>query len=437
MSNKQIPLLFEEAAIYQPLTPLSEALPNTGKTRVRLFYKYRNRNGSYITDKVAEQIIKSAPAKPVVGFFDREIGDYTTHLGEKIVSAYGFVSETPNFAWEKHLDKDGKEREYACFDVILHTEYFPEANKIVGQPQSMELASESITGDWGEIEDEICFIYTSATLKGLCVLGKNVEPCFEGSAFFSYENSQFDKFSALLLDLQAKVKEAENLDKGGDSMDKEEFEQMEEQVVEEQVVEAADEKEIFSAEEPVMEDKQENFEENPIEETAEIEVTENEAETFEEVQESTASTEETFEVVEVEAETEPEVAMVPQAQYESLQNDFNSVKEQKEALEFQLSEVQKDLEAAQAAIANYQKLEKQLENERKESLISNYEKMLSAEEIEEVRGSVEDFSYEELDSKMAKMFAHKNINQEQTFAKKIPVVEEESDFAVFMKKYKK
>jgi len=41
---------------------------------VRVFTKYANRNGSYITDAVADQLIQSATSgmTPIVGFFDPE-----------------------------------------------------------------------------------------------------------------------------------------------------------------------------------------------------------------------------------------------------------------------------------------------------------------------------------------------------------------------------
>lgn len=435
MADKKIPLLFEEAAIYQPLTPISNNLPNIGKTRVRLFYKYANRNHSYITDRVAEQIIQSAPTKPVIGFFNRETGDYTTHMGESLVSGYGFVSENPNFAWEKHRDKDGIEREYACFDVILHTEYFPEANKIVGQPQSMELNDTTIDGDWGLIDDEYYFIYTNATLKGLCVLGKNVEPCFEGSAFFSYSDkvSNFDKFSALLLDLQTKVKETENFNEGGEpKMNEQEIIETTEQIpAAEEFVEqmSSEEETVVAVEEITNVEAVEAFEETTTEETTVTEV--------EETVEDSASTE--FENLKASFESLQAELLALKADFEALVSEKQAIEQafstEKENFANEQSSLKEQLNAANDIIESYKLMEQKIESERKNSLIENYEKMLSAEEVADIKNSMDDFSYEELDSKMAVLFAHKNMPKT---AKKVPLLpDEQSGFANFMKNYKK
>ena len=172
-------------SIYGNFEKISEV---ASKARVRIFYKGMNRNGSYITDTFAEELIKTLPYSPVKGIFDEESEDYTDH-GEKRTQgrAYGVVMG-PNdldFAWEKHMDEDGVEREYACANVLLWTSLYSEANQIVGKSQSMELYEPSIEGSIKFINGKRCFEYTKGCFLGLQVLGENVEPCFEGSAFFS------------------------------------------------------------------------------------------------------------------------------------------------------------------------------------------------------------------------------------------------------------
>ena len=109
------------------------------------------------------------------------------------------------------MDEDGVEREYATFSVFLFTNYFSAANKIVGNPQSMELDPDSIEGNWVAMDEDGTeyFVYEKATMKGFTVLGKDIEPCFQGAAFFSndYNGSRFDKFSALLEELQKTVED--------------------------------------------------------------------------------------------------------------------------------------------------------------------------------------------------------------------------------------
>lgn len=42
----------------------------------------------------------------------------------------------------------------------------------------MELDPESIDGEWTVIDGNEYFVYTKAKMKGFCVLGDEVEPCF-------------------------------------------------------------------------------------------------------------------------------------------------------------------------------------------------------------------------------------------------------------------
>ena len=158
--------------------------------RCRIFYKYGNRNGTYITDEFAEQLIKTLPYTPVKGIFDEEEGDYTDH-GEKRSDGriYGIVPAEPNVSWEEHEDEDGVVRTYACVDVLIYTGIYKEANEIIGKGQSMEIYTPSIKGDWKIINGKKYFVFSEGVFLGLQALGDSVEPCFEGAAFFSlYED---------------------------------------------------------------------------------------------------------------------------------------------------------------------------------------------------------------------------------------------------------
>lgn len=120
----------------------------TSKVRCRIFYKGANRNGSFITDEFAEKLISTVAYAPVKGIYDSESRDFGNHGVERSVGRiYGIVPENHNFAWEKHLDEDGVEREYACVDVLLYTALYEEASDIVNKAQSMELYAPSIKGE--------------------------------------------------------------------------------------------------------------------------------------------------------------------------------------------------------------------------------------------------------------------------------------------------
>lgn len=185
--------------IYGNLEKFSDTI---SKGRCRIFYKYGNRNGTYITDDFAERLLATIPYAPVKGIYEEEEEDYTDH-GKKRSEGriYGIVPAEPNITWESHMDDDGIERTYACVDVLIYTGLYSEAHQIVGKPQSMELYRPSLKGDWKIINGRKYYVFTEGQFLGLQVLGDSVEPCFEGAAFFSlYEDlkkivAQIEKYN--------------------------------------------------------------------------------------------------------------------------------------------------------------------------------------------------------------------------------------------------
>lgn len=173
--------------IYGNLEPYNEVL---SKARCRIFYKYFNRNGTYISDEFAEKLLSTITYAPIKGIYDNNDLDYTDHGKERNLGRiYGIVPKDYNLTWEPHLDEDGIERIYACVDVLLYTGLYKEASEIINKAQSMELYAPSIKGEFKYIEGRKAFVYEDACFLGLQVLGDDVEPCFEGAAFYSlYQN---------------------------------------------------------------------------------------------------------------------------------------------------------------------------------------------------------------------------------------------------------
>ena len=185
--------------IYGNLEKYSETI---SKGRCRIFYKYGNRNGTYITDEFAEKLLESIPYAPVKGIYSEEDDDYTDHGTKRSEGRiYGIVPADPHVTWEKHMDEDGVEREYVCVDVLIYTGLYKEAHEIIGKGQSMELYSPSIKGEWKIIEGKKYYVFSEGSFLGLQALGDSVEPCFEGAAFFSlYEDlkkmvAQIEKYN--------------------------------------------------------------------------------------------------------------------------------------------------------------------------------------------------------------------------------------------------
>lgn len=422
--EKKIPIYFDSVIIASPAQPITESNPALGRLKVGVFTKYGNRNGSYITDEIAEMLIASAIRgdTPVVGFYDPESEGWAGHTGPLLASAYGYVE---NFeGWQPFKDTDDIEREYAVFSVVLFNKYFKEANFVVGQHQSMELDRDTIEGDWANIDGTEYFVYTKASIMGLCVIG-NHEPCFSVSTFFAKEEenykSQYEKFSSLLSGLKAQVEEAEFNKKGGEQPMNElenvvETPVAEEPAAEEPVVESAIEPELPLVEDPAL-----------AEPAAEPEA---------------AAEEPAAEPIDFEA---------LQAQIEALQNSNNELTTNYENAQARIAELEQALANATAAtetanarvteletsVAEYAAERARIEEEKKNTLIEKYEKVIDEEEISAIREEVSNFSYSELESKLAITFANKQMagSDDSVVPQPEPVVENE--FAMLMNKYRK
>ena len=399
--ERQIPWKFTDVSIIAPLEPISEKLSDVGRTKVRVFTKFKNRNGSYIDEFVADKLIETAVNEhvPIVGFFDKQSDDFTSHVPEDLACAYGYCDTFDG--WKKHLDDDGVEREYATFNVVLHTNYFAAANRIVGNPQSMELDVNSISGDWVQMDDnEEYFVYKTAKMKGFTVLGKNVEPCFQGAAFFSENESRFDRFSLLL----ERVQEAENKEGGKEEMDEEKITQIEEEVS----AEAA-----HAAEEPT------------IDFAAEYEKIK---QSYEELQTNFANSE-----AQLNAANEKIGAL------EEAQAGFDTARAE---FEQTIQNLNERLDEATKKIADYEAQMKVIEDAKKAALVEDYASNLNDEDIAPIKENIDNYSYNDLERELAVAFARKTLNGKKNEAEKkadrIPVPdEEEHSLAKLMAKYKK
>lgn len=430
--DRKIPIYFDSVVVSSPLEKISENNPDIGRVRVRAFTKYGNRNGSYITDAVSEQLIHSAIRGnvPVIGFFDPQSQSWSSHTGPTLANAYGYIESF--VGWEPYLDTDGVTRDYAVFTVILFTKYFEEAQKILGQNQSMELDINSITGDWADINGIEYYVYKTAEMLGFCIIGDH-EPCFSVSAFFSKNddtyNTQYEKFSSLLFDLKTQVEEAKKNNEGGEQP-MNEFENQ--TVVTEEVVDPQTEE---------VQETVENFE-SEAENTAEVveETVETQVETFEET-----PVEESQEV-----ETEPSEFEALQTQFNELQESYNQLQENLNTAQARIEELEAfqntantELETLRAtnqelqtSLQSYEAEAQAVENSRKNELVKKYEKILNEEEINPIKDKINDFSYDELESKLAITFANKQMTGGEV--KKVPLPDpEQTQFALFMEKYRK
>lgn len=382
------------ATVYGNLVPLNNSA--LSKARLKIFYKGMNRNGSYINEEIAEKLISTLPGTPVVGYYDSDKDDFLGHVSPESNRAYGFVPEEMNFKWEMFLDPDGVYRTYACTDIILWTGRYPIASKIVGKSHSMELNPDTVEGEWVEHDDDFYFEYTNAEFFGLCVLGEEYEPCFEGSSF--YELHQQENNASISKDLKemfslykSTIDSAEENPTGGQEM---EDEKLKPQDLDNDSVE----EEVKDQEEEVKE------EENKPSETEEVKDESSEEGEEEETDEEEKEEEQEEPEQEEEKEDESEETDEPEEEEEKEEVDFNSA----------LAEKDKTIATLEAELKELREYKKAKVNEEKEEVLNTYSNKLTEEEIADFRNKIEDYSSAvELKKDIAVCLLDKQSNEEK------------------------
>ena len=183
-----------------------------------------NRNRSVITKEVATDRAKSLPGCPIVGFYNEQTGDFEEHNREIDVSKgefrivdttrpYGFVDKNAKVWFQKFKD-DGVEHEYLMTEGFIWTGVYPESKRIIekGNNQSMELFNKLTKGTWTKDSQgkPQFFIINEAIIQKLCILGENVEPCFEGAgiaAQFSFDDEFKTTLYSMIEELQTALQE--------------------------------------------------------------------------------------------------------------------------------------------------------------------------------------------------------------------------------------
>lgn len=175
--------------------------PLMSKCEIKVLYIGENRNHSFITKDVVTEMSKTLRGAPIVGYYKEENQDFRDH-GDQIIidekgiqfkcltKPYGFVSPDAEVWFQKFEDTDdfGNKivREYLMTTGFLWTGQFEEAKLAIeqGRPHSMELDKDTLDGYWSEnVNTKMdLFIVNDAIFSKLCILGDDVEPCFEGSS---------------------------------------------------------------------------------------------------------------------------------------------------------------------------------------------------------------------------------------------------------------
>ena len=377
--------------------------PLMSKCEIKVLYVGANRNHTFITEEVAAEIGKTLRGAPIVGYYRDTKEDFTDH-GEKVIIddegikfqcqtvPYGFVSPDADVWFQnfEDIDQNGNSviHQYLMTTGYLWTGQFPESSLPAeeGRPQSMEFEKQSVKGRWETNYDNGIdfFIINDAIIQKLCILGDDVEPCFEGASVtapnvstkFTLDNN----FKHTLYSMMQDLKNA--LNGGGQQMDN-----LENTV-------AVEDEQI----EPVTEFTQEKA-----------------ANTATEVNESAENTSTPTDYVKKEEEDEKKQSENNTDENDSEDNDTDNEDDKKEnAKKYELLEEELNtLKESYSILQNqYQELvnfKKEIDNQKKDALIAEFY-MLSDEDKADVVSNKEKYTLDEIKAKLSVICFDKKIN---------------------------
>ena len=405
--------------------------PLMSKCEIKVLYLGENRNRSYISKEVALEMAKTLRGAPIVGYFKESKADFDDH-GERVVidndgikfecltRPYGFVAPDAQVWFQTFEDTNdfGETivREYLMTTGFLWTGQYEECKSAVegeGKPQSMELDEDTCQGSW-EVNSRGMefFIINDAIFSKLCILGDDVEPCFEGSSIKAPEvSASFAKVDdAFKQTLFSMMQDLQFALKGGQPMDDNQIQT--EPVVDTPIVT----EEPVITEEPVVTEEPIVTEEPVVDEPSTEPVIEPEVETepapeVEPVAEPIPEGE-PAPVIEPEVEPDPIVTEEPVAtepdQFELLQVEHTALQEKFTELETVNADLAGQVVALTAELTELRAYRAQVEEAEKDAMIQRFS-MLSDEDKQDVVANKARYTVGEIEEKLSVICFRKKV----------------------------
>lgn len=411
--------------------------PLISECTIKVMYIGKNRNGSFIDKNTAIQMANSLPGTPIVAAYRKDVEDFGDH-GHVITiedgevkfacktMPYGFVAPDARVWFQKFIDTDEfgneTEHEYMMTTGYLWTGQFPEAQKAIdeGQPQSMELDDDTLDGHWANDSESGMdfFIINDAMFSKLCILGDDVEPCFEGAsvtavdADFSIEK----EFARTLYSMIKELQDAIGNSEGGLNMPKDftvtsegdEVETVEEAVEVEAPVQVETEAEVEETPQPAEEEEVEVEPEAPVvKEEAEVETEHTISD------DADSETSEEFVEKKKEEDEEPSASEEPQEEEDAPAEDEDEKKKRavvdNKKKRCSLEDSEERLSALEAELEELRAFKLSVEREKKQAVIDKYH-MLSDEEKSSMVAHMDEYSLEQIDEKLALIYVRNNVD---------------------------
>ena len=390
------------------LEPL-DISPMISKCEIKVMYLGKNRNRTMITKDVAADMAKTLRGNPIVGCYKEDVGDFRDH-GEKITidadgihfnvetQPYGFVAPDAKVWFQKFVDTNdfGEEieREYLMTEGYLWTGQYEECQSVIdeGKSQSMEIDEKTVEGKWdySASDDMEYFIISDGMFSKLCILGDDIEPCFEGasitapniSAKFSKKENNNENVIKTLYSMMSQLTYAL---KGGEEMANENEKTV---TTEEPVVQEPTEVENPVVEEPTVTDPE------PIVETPTSE--------FKKEDEDKSEKSNT---------DKKEDSTTDDNSKDSTDNkeDSKDDKDKKTDYAVQYAELSSKFDKLQSEYEVLLKYQKGIENEKKMQMIESFY-MLSDEDKKEVTENIDKYSLDDIEKELSVICVRKKVN---------------------------
>ena len=389
--------------------------PLMSSCEIKVLYIGENRNHSYITKEVASDMAKTLRGAPIVGYYKEEKEDFADH-GERVIlddegvkfecltKPYGFVAPDAKVWFQKFEDTDDfgnvVTREYLMTTGYLWTEQYKECKEALqeGRPQSMELDEDSLDGHWSTNNKTGMdfFIINDAIFSKLCILGDDVEPCFEGASVTKPEVSKtFTKvdntFKKTLYTMMQELKFA--LEGGQDNMD-------------------IDNKDAVAEEElkdtPAVEEQEVKEESAAAEEVQDSTEAQSDAESEFKCQ-SDKKTKTKCESEDNKKDDDSDKKDNGEDDKKEDKEDDDKKVKSKNSLEQDYEELKSKFEKLEEDYKVLVKFKEEIDNEKKDELINSFY-MLSDEDKAEVRENKSKYSLEDIEAKLSVICVRKKVN---------------------------
>ena len=396
--------------------------PLISKCEIKVLYTGKNRNKSYIDKATATAIGQTLPGSPIVGYYRKSKEDFTDH-GEQIIfddegmkindltRPYGFVPTNARVWFQKfnEVDMVGKEtsREYLMTEGYLWTGQYEEAQRIYeaeeGNPQSMKLHEKTLQGHWSkDVKTQVdFFIINDAIIHNLCILGEDVEPCFEGANITApHISASFSKDSNFVTTLFTMMKELnETLKNEGGSL-------MDNQV--NTVVDTSAENDLT-----VVEKFSENMDKVDENTTTENQVIAEEfaktSDKKEEEDNTDISNKETTEEEEKKKNISENACGDKKKKYTDESKEEDDIKDKYSLLEQNFNELKTNYATLEESYKELVAFKNAIEDEKKDALINQFY-MLSDEDKKDVIDNKSKYSLDDIEAKLSVICVRKKVN---------------------------